>query len=103
MKGSGNAWIRRGTSGSWIVSGNCTTHLGRSGSKQAMRVLVTGHNGYLGSVMVKVLQSAGHQVLGLGKYFFASCGTGEKQQNRALCKDGREVGAHQFAGLGAGC
>ena len=51
-----------------------------------MRVLVTGHNGYLGSVMVKVLQSAGHEVLGLDNYFFASCGTGEKQQIRALSK-----------------
>ena len=66
-----------------------------------MRVLVTGHNGYLGSVMVKVLQSAGHEVLGLDNYFFASCGTGEKQQIRALSKDVRDVGPHDLAGLDA--
>ena len=38
-----------------------------------MRVLVTGHNGYIGSVMVPVLQSAGHEVVGLDTYFFEEC------------------------------
>lgn len=38
-----------------------------------MRVLVTGHNGYLGSVMVPVLRSAGHDVVGLDSDLFASC------------------------------
>ncbi len=36
-----------------------------------MRVLVTGHLGYLGSVMVPILQSAGHEVVGLDTGFFA--------------------------------
>jgi nucleoside-diphosphate-sugar epimerase len=35
-----------------------------------MRVLITGHNGYLGSVMVEVLQSLGHEVVGLDTFFF---------------------------------
>lgn len=30
-----------------------------------MRVLVTGHEGYIGAVMVQVLQDAGHDVVGL--------------------------------------
>lgn len=38
-----------------------------------MNVLVTGHNGYLGSVMVPVLRAAGHEVVGLDSDLFASC------------------------------
>ena len=30
-----------------------------------MRVLVTGHDGYIGTVMVPLLQRAGHEVHGL--------------------------------------
>ena len=38
-----------------------------------MRVLVTGHQGYLGTVMVPILQDAGHDVTGLDCGFFADC------------------------------
>lgn len=38
-----------------------------------MNVLVTGHNGYIGSVMIAVLQAAGHHVTGLDTYFFSEC------------------------------
>lgn len=38
-----------------------------------MRVLVTGHQGYLGSVMVPVLQTRGHDVVGLDSGLFAGC------------------------------
>jgi len=44
-----------------------------------MRVLVTGHNGYIGSVMVPVLQAAGHEVVGLDTYYFEDCTLGEEQ------------------------
>jgi nucleoside-diphosphate-sugar epimerase len=58
-----------------------------------MRVLVTGHNGYLGSVMVPVLQAAGHEVVGLDSFFFEDCsiGMGEDEQIPALRKDIRDV------------
>ena len=38
-----------------------------------MRVLVTGHQGYLGTVMVPVLREAGHDVVGLDNGYFADC------------------------------
>jgi nucleoside-diphosphate-sugar epimerase len=38
-----------------------------------MEVLVTGHQGYLGSVMVPILQAAGHRVTGLDSGYFADC------------------------------
>ncbi|GHE84686.1 NAD-dependent dehydratase [Amycolatopsis deserti] len=38
-----------------------------------MRVLLTGHQGYLGSVMAPVLREAGHEVLGLDSGLFAAC------------------------------
>ncbi len=38
-----------------------------------MRVLLTGHQGYLGSVLAPVLAVAGHEVIGLDSGLFADC------------------------------
>ncbi len=38
-----------------------------------MRVLLTGHQGYLGTVMAPVLTAAGHDVVGLDSGLFAGC------------------------------
>jgi nucleoside-diphosphate-sugar epimerase len=38
-----------------------------------MRVLLTGHQGYLGTVMAPVLEAAGHEVTGLDSGLFADC------------------------------
>ncbi len=35
-----------------------------------MRVLVTGHDGYIGSVLVPIFQAAGHVVVGVDAFFF---------------------------------
>ena len=57
-----------------------------------MRVLVTGHKGYIGSVMVPALQSAGHTIIGLDTGFFSDCTLGEDIDGVPfLCKDVRNV------------
>jgi nucleoside-diphosphate-sugar epimerase len=42
-----------------------------------MRILVTGHRGYIGSVAVPVLRAAGHEVVGLDSDLFRGCDFGE--------------------------
>jgi nucleoside-diphosphate-sugar epimerase len=66
-----------------------------------MRVLITGHNGYIGSVMVEVLQAAGHQVLGLDSYFFENCGLNKRDETPAVRKDVRDVSSEDLAGIEA--
>lgn len=67
-----------------------------------MRVLVTGHNGYLGSVMVPVLRAAGHEVLGLDTLFFEDCGLGDDvDRGPSIRKDIRDVEISDLNGLDA--
>jgi nucleoside-diphosphate-sugar epimerase len=42
-----------------------------------MRVLVTGHHGYIGSVLTRVFLDARHDVTGLDTYFYDGCTVGE--------------------------
>ncbi len=44
-----------------------------NGRKSAQRVLVTGHKGYIGSVMAPMLAQAGYEVCGLDTGFFSQC------------------------------
>ena len=63
-----------------------------------MRVLVTGHEGYLGSVLVPRLTAAGHEVVGLDTGLFADCTLGPAPEPvPALRTDLREVTAEQLA------
>jgi nucleoside-diphosphate-sugar epimerase len=39
-----------------------------------LKVIVTGHDGYIGSVMVPVLQAGGYEVIGLDTFFFSDPG-----------------------------
>ncbi|WP_019970717.1 NAD(P)-dependent oxidoreductase [Mycobacterium sp. 141] len=67
-----------------------------------MRVLVTGHQGYLGTVMVPVLKSAGHEVIGLDCGFYADCVLGpEPASCTALRVDLRDVTPRQLEGFDA--
>jgi nucleoside-diphosphate-sugar epimerase len=40
----------------------------------AVRILVTGHDGYVGTLLTAVLCHAGHDVVGLDSFFFKGCG-----------------------------
>ena len=42
-----------------------------------MRVLLTGHKGYIGAAAGPILQSAGHSVVGLDRDLFAGCDFGD--------------------------
>lgn len=68
-----------------------------------MRVLVTGHNGYIGARLVPVFRDAGHDVVGLDSYLFGSCTFGEDvpDAHEVLDKDVRDVTPDDFAGVDA--
>jgi len=68
-----------------------------------MRVLVTGHNGYIGSVMVPVLEAAGHVVEGLDTFLFEDCSLNIEDGSRvpALRKDIRDIQVKDLAGFDA--
>lgn len=67
-----------------------------------MRVLITGHNGYIGSVMMPVVQSAGHEVVGLDTFYFEDCGIeGNGQQFASIRKDIRDVTRADLEGIDA--
>src|SRR5690242_4127440 len=42
-------------------------------SSAGRRVLVTGHHGFIGSVMVPLLRAAGHDVVGLDTDYYVDC------------------------------
>src|ERR1700722_1077517 len=68
-----------------------------------MRVLVTGHHGYIGSVLVPRLLDAGHEVVGLDSYLFEGCDFGEdlRPAIAAIRKDVRDVDAADLEGFDA--
>jgi nucleoside-diphosphate-sugar epimerase len=67
-----------------------------------MRVLVTGHQGYIGSVLVPMLQDAGHDVVGLDIGLFADGTLGPAPAEvKALRVDLRDVLPEHCAGVDA--
>jgi nucleoside-diphosphate-sugar epimerase len=67
-----------------------------------MKVLVSGHNGYVGSVMVPLLQAAGHQVVGLDSYLYEECLFGQPVPDvPSLRTDLRDVRPEQLRGFDA--
>jgi nucleoside-diphosphate-sugar epimerase len=67
-----------------------------------VRVLVSGHNGYIGSVLVPVLTAAGHQVVGLDTFFYEECTYGPDPQHPvAIRKDIRDVVTEDLRGFDA--
>ncbi len=67
-----------------------------------MRVLVTGHNGYIGSVMLPVLDAAGHTLTGLDTFLAEACRlTADSTPVPALRLDIRDVRVADLVGFDA--
>jgi nucleoside-diphosphate-sugar epimerase len=75
--------------------------LGKFGSNK-IRILVTGHNGYIGTVLVPMLVGTGHEVAGLDSDLYERCTFGNGfARIEAIRKDIRDVGASDLAGFDA--
>jgi nucleoside-diphosphate-sugar epimerase len=69
-----------------------------------MRVLVTGHDGYIGSVLMPLLRAAGHETVGLDTFFFDDCNLRfGATPYRVIRKDLRDVVAADLDGIEAVC
>jgi nucleoside-diphosphate-sugar epimerase len=67
-----------------------------------MKVLLTGHNGYIGSVAGPILLSAGHEVVGLDADFYANCNFGDAAPSiPEIRKDLRDLTDADLAGFDA--
>ncbi len=67
----------------------------------AQRVLITGHRGYVGSVMAPVMAAAGHDVVGLDVDFYRDCDLAPVPDIRTMDRDIRDVSAHDLEGFDA--
>jgi len=67
-----------------------------------MRVLVTGHTGFIGAVMVPMLQRAGHDVVGMDTGFYDDCNfLGSMAKIAAIRKDIRDATRDDLKGFDA--
>jgi nucleoside-diphosphate-sugar epimerase len=67
-----------------------------------LRVLVTGHHGYIGSVLVPILEQAEHEVVGLDSDIFAPCVFGKNGHHvESLQADVRDVESEDLVGFDA--
>ena len=69
-----------------------------------MRVLVTGHDGYIGALLAPFLEDRGHEVVGLDCGLFSEAAFGDDSRLRrvpTLRRDLREVTAADLAGFEA--
>src|SRR5690349_24759683 len=67
-----------------------------------MRVLVTGHDGYIGAVLVPIFQAAGHTVVGVDAFYFEDGALGPiAPPNYILRKDIRDLEAGDLQSVDA--
>ncbi len=67
-----------------------------------MKVLVTGHRGYIGSVLCQVLMNRGIEVVGLDVDYYRGCAFGRVPEfGSSLCIDIRAIELHHFDGVDA--
>src|SRR6476469_4546264 len=88
--------LDRGNADCW-ATGKLT-----NGRSAGVRVAISGHNGYIGSVLTPTLLDAGHSVTGLDTFFYEECTYGpEVPQPPAIRKDIRDVRAEDLRGFDA--
>ena len=67
-----------------------------------MRVLLTGHKGYIGAVAIPILLEAGHEVVGLDTDLYRNCDFGTMPAGfRRLIKDLRQLTQSDLSGFDA--
>jgi nucleoside-diphosphate-sugar epimerase len=69
-----------------------------------MKVLLTGHRGYIGTVMTPMLLKAGHEVVGLDADLYRRCtfaAGGEIVDVPTITKDTRDIAARDLEGIDA--
>jgi len=67
-----------------------------------MRVLVTGHDGYIGTVLAPLLQGAGHDVVGMDTFLYADGTFGpQRPALPSVRRDLRDVTADDLVGIDA--
>jgi nucleoside-diphosphate-sugar epimerase len=70
--------------------------------KKSMRILLTGHKGYIGSVAVPIFRAAGHDVVGLDIDLYANCSFGAGPETiPEICKDLRTLERRDLEGFDA--
>jgi nucleoside-diphosphate-sugar epimerase len=68
-----------------------------------MRILVTGHRGYIGSVLVDLLSAAGHDVVGIDSQLYDECTFGGDTPTAiaTIHRDVRELSCSDLEGIDA--
>ena len=67
-----------------------------------MRVLITGHNGYIGTVLVPMFKRAGHDVVGVDSDLFAACTFGsDPLEIESVQADVRDIEREDLVGFDA--
>ena len=68
-----------------------------------MRVLVTGHDGYIGTILAPLVARAGHEVVGLDSALYRDCALGPEPESAfpAIERDIRDVVPDDLRGLDA--
>ena len=69
-----------------------------------MRILLTGHNGYIGTVMAPMLEASGHEVVGLDSNLFQGSTFGSPNGSPdipEMRKDIRDIEAADLEGFDA--
>lgn len=68
-----------------------------------MKILLTGHHGYIGSVCAPVLAGAGHEIVGLDTLFYRDCDlvSAPSPSTEMLLADVRDVRPEQLDGFDA--